>query len=110
MIIRKEEYPKRKLERTLLHEGVLRADGWSSECPYRQTIQVDGITYSDTVDLLMEEQIGREEEVSLQRALIVSEMQGMNSITVKAYGRKPVIDLHLLIAVETIDELCRAGA
>ncbi|MBR3772005.1 MAG: hypothetical protein IKL07_07025 [Clostridium sp.] len=110
MIMRKEEYPKRKLEYSLLHKVILRADGWTSECPYRQTVTVDGITYSDTVDLLMDEQMEREEAVILQRALIVSEMQGINSVTVKAYGKKPSTDLNLLVAVGTIEESYKAGA
>ncbi len=110
MIMKRKDYPNSKLRRTNLKEGMLRADGWTSECPYKQTVSVEGITYSDTVDLLLDEGLEREEYIAFQRALIVSETQGMNSITVKAYGMKPVIDLPFLVAVETIQEPCRAGA
>lgn len=108
--MRIQDYPKGKLHRSSLKEGILRADGWSSECPYRQTVAVEGITFSDTVDILLDEDMAQEEEVAFHRALIVSEMQGMNSITVKAYGMKPDIDMHFLVAAETIEEQCQEGA
>lgn len=110
MIMKRKDYPNSKLRRTNFKEGILRADGWTSECPYKQTVSVEGISYGDTVDLLLDEDLGREEYTAFERALIVSETQGMNSITVKAYGMKPVIDLPFLAAIETIQESCKAGA
>lgn len=110
MIMKKKDYPKGKLHRSSIKEGILRADGWSSECPYRQTVAIEGITFDHTADILLDDGMALGEEVAFQRALIVSEMQGMNSITVKAYGMKPSIDLHFLVAAEVMEEQCQAGA
>jgi len=99
MIVLERDYYTNKRFVSTVRKGVLLADGWTKECPYKQTVFIEGITYSNTVDIVLDKNITKEEMVAFQRAIIASETQGLHCITVKSYGLKPTIDLPFLAVI-----------
>ncbi|SFR79920.1 hypothetical protein [Anaeromicropila populeti] len=78
---------------SVILEGIFLAEDWTSECPYRQTVKIKGISYSNGVEIIAKDNISKEQALAYKHAMICSGSQGIDSITVKAYGDKPIVDL-----------------
>ena len=99
MIMLERDYCMNKRFVSTVCRGVLLANGWTNECPYKQTVYIEGVTYDSTVDIVLEKSMTLEEMVAFRKALIVSVTQGLHSITVKSYGLKPTIDIPFLVVI-----------
>lgn len=79
----------------------LSKSGWSGSAkPFTFTLNnVTGVTDSNNVELVVPSDISIEQIESYQSAAIATGTQAVDSITLKAYGEKPTIDLPITIIV-----------
>lgn len=79
----------------------LSSTGWEgSAAPFTFVLNnVSGVTDSNNVELVVPSDISLEQVESYQSAAIVTGTQSTNSITLKAYGEKPTIDLPITVIV-----------
>jgi hypothetical protein len=72
----------------------LSASGWSGTAsPYTNTIAVSGVTATNNVEILIPSTVTAAQAESWMSAGILCGSQATNSITLKAYGDKPSIDI-----------------
>ncbi|WP_411677899.1 hypothetical protein [Caproicibacter sp.] len=80
--------------------ATLSASGWAgSAAPYSQTISVSGVTATSANEILPGASVTADELEALQAANIQDGGQAAGSITLKAWGDKPTIDLPVRIIV-----------
>ena len=88
------------IKKSSLVTATLTAAGWTgSAAPYSQTVPVAGVTATSANELLPGSGITAEQLKALQAANIQDGSQAAGSITVKAYGDKPTINLPVRIIV-----------
>ena len=90
-----------KAEKSKVLSYTLSSIGWEgSEAPFTFVLNnVSGVTDSNNVELVVPSDISLEQVESFQSASIVTGTQAANSITLKAYGEKPTIDLPITVIV-----------
>ena len=89
-----------KVSSSSLVTATLTAAGWTgSAAPYSQTILIAGVTATSANELLPGSGITADQLKALQAANIQDGSQAAGSITVKAYGDKPTINLPVRIIV-----------
>ena len=71
----------------------LNAASWSGSGPYTITVSVSGVTTSNNVEVLIPGSATNAQVEAWMAAGIVNGTQGTNSITLKAYGDKPSINI-----------------
>ena len=80
--------------------AILSAAGWQgSYAPYTQTVTVDGITTDTQGTVSVSESATDEQYRAAMYAALRKTAQGTNSITIKAYGEKPTVDIPLTVKV-----------
>lgn len=80
--------------------ATLTYSGWSgSSAPYTQTVTVNGVTATSHQDILPALNVSAEELAALQAANLQDGGQAVNSITLKAFGEKPTINLPIRVIV-----------
>lgn len=90
-----------KAEKSKTSNYTLSSTGWEgSEAPFTFVLNnVSGVTDSNNVELVVPSDINLEQVESYKSASIVNGTQAANSITLKAYGEKPTIDLPITVIV-----------
>ena len=80
--------------------ATLLASGWTgTTAPYSQTISVTGVTATSVNEILPSLSITSDQLESLQDANLQDGSQSSNSITIKAWGDKPSIDLPIRVII-----------
>lgn len=79
---------------------ILTASGWEgTAAPYMQTVNVDGMA-ADTQGTVFVSELATDEQYNAAMyAMLRKTAQGTNSITLKAYGEKPTIDIPLTVRI-----------
>lgn len=87
--------PKATVTATLL------ASGWTgSEAPFVYTLAIAGVTASSYQELLPAVNITAEQLKALQAANITDAGQAAGSMTLKAYGKVPTVDIPIRVIKE----------
>ena len=80
--------------------ATLSASSWSGDsAPYTYTLAVNGVTATSNQELLPALNITEEQLTALQAANIQDGGQAANSVTLKAFGDKPTIDIPIRVIV-----------
>lgn len=93
-----------KADKAVVKTGTLTASGWTGEtAPYIQTVAIEGITadtngYAGIPDTATDEQF-----LASTTAILRLAGQGDGTITVKAYGTKPAVDIPIAVVVNDAD-------
>lgn len=89
-----------KADKSRLVNATLTSGGWAgSATPYTQTVAVQGVTATSANEILPALAITPEQLDKLQAANLQDGGQAAGSITVKAFGDKPDIDLPIRVIV-----------
>ena len=89
-----------KASKSVSSNYTILASGWSgSSAPYSFTLSVAQVTTSNNVELTVPPSITVDQVEAYQSAAIVAGTQANGSITLKAYGEKPTIDLPITIII-----------
>jgi len=87
-------------QKSTIATATLTAAGWTgSTAPYSQTVSVTGATPTSVNEILPGVSITADQLTALQAANLQDGGQAAGSITVKAWGDKPTIDLPVRIIV-----------
>ena len=79
---------------------ILTASGWEgTAAPYMQTVNVDGMAADTQGTVFVSESATDEQYNAAMYAMLRKTAQGTNSITLKAYGEKPTIDIPLTVRI-----------
>lgn len=94
-------YADKKSEKSKILSYTLSHTLWvGSAAPFTFTLNnVSGVTANNNVELVVPSDISLEQVESYQNAAIVTGTQATDSITLKAYGEKPTIDLPITVIV-----------
>lgn len=99
-ILSNETLNNTKAKKSKSRNYTLLASGWSgSSAPYSFTLSATGVTASNNVELVVPSSITVAQVEAYQSAAIVTGTQANGSITLKAYGEKPAIDLPITVIV-----------
>ena len=80
--------------------STLSASSWSGDsAPYTYTLAVNGVTATSNQELLPALNTTEEQLTALQAANIQDGGQAANSVTLKAFGDKPTIDIPIRVIV-----------
>ena len=89
-----------KVSKSVSNNYTLLASGWSgSSAPYSFTLSAAGVTASNNVELVAPSTVTVAQVEAYQSAAIVTGTQANGSITLKAYGEKPTINLPITVIV-----------
>lgn len=89
-----------KASKSVSSNYTILASGWSgSSAPYSFTLSATGVTASNNVELVVPPTITVAQVEAYQSAAIVTGTQANGSITLKAYGEKPKINLPITVIV-----------
>lgn len=78
--------------------ATITAAGWEgTSAPYTNTIAVDGVTATSTQEILPALDVNEDQLEAMQGANLQDGGQAAGSITIKAFGKKPTIDLPVRI-------------
>lgn len=90
-----------KASKSKVSSYTLSKSGWTgSTKPFTFTLNnISGVTASNNVELVVPNNISLAQVEAYQSAAIVTGTQAVNSITLKAYGEKPKIDLPITVIV-----------
>lgn len=81
-------------------DAVLTAAGWSgSEAPYTQTVAVSGVTADSNGTVGVSESATDAQYQSAMIAMLRKTAQADGSITVKAYGEKPTVNIPITVTL-----------
>ena len=96
-----EDSLKAKASKSKVSSYTLRKSGWKgSAAPFTFVLNnISGVTDSNNIELVVPSNISLAQVESYQSATIVTGIQAKNSITLKAYGKKPTIDLPITVIV-----------
>ena len=94
-------YADKKAGKSKVLSYTLSSTGWEgSAAPFTFVLNnVSGVTDSNNVELVVPSDINLEQVESYKSASIVTGIQATNSITLKAYGEKPTIDLPITVII-----------
>lgn len=80
--------------------ATLSASSWTGDsAPYTYTLEVTDVTNISNQELLPALNITEEQLTALQAANIQDDGQAANSVTLKAFGDKPTIDIPIRVIV-----------
>ena len=90
-----------KASKSKVSSYTLSKSGWKgSAAPFTFTLNnITEVTESNNIELVVPSNISLAQVESYQSAVIVTGTQAANSITLKAYGEKPTIDLPITVRV-----------
>lgn len=90
-----------KASKSKVSSYTLSKSGWKgSAVPFTFTLNnITGVTKNNNIELVVPSNISLAQVESYQSAVIVTGTQAANSITLKAYGEKPTIDLPITVIV-----------
>ncbi len=78
----------------------LTSSSWSgSSAPYTYVITVTGVTASNVIELVPQNNLTTEQAAAMVNAQILTGTQSTNSLTLKAYGSKPSLDLPITLII-----------
>lgn len=81
----------------------LAASSWTgSAAPYSITVTVSGITTTNDVIVTPSSSLTVAQEKAMVEARITNGTQAANSLTLKAYGKKPTIDLPIVVLIKGV--------
>lgn len=87
-----------KADKSEMVTATLLSTGWTGDAaPYSYVLTVSGVTATSNQEVLPALNITAEQLEALQSANIQDGGQAANSMTLKAYGDKPTIDLHIRV-------------
>lgn len=85
------------------YSATLTASKWSgTKAPYVQTVTVSGVTASDNGIVGLANSVTDEQYQAAISGLLIKTAQAANSLTIKAYGVKPEVDIPILVSVERL--------
>lgn len=91
---------EQKADKSTIVNAVLDKDDWvGSEAPYTQTLTVTGVTATNNCEIVTNADITAEQVVEFSNAVILGTTQSEDSITFKAFGIKPNIDLPITVII-----------
>ncbi|MFT4146433.1 MAG: hypothetical protein QM644_18475 [Mobilitalea sp.] len=73
--------------------ATLLASGWTTTAPYQQTLTVSGATASNTIFFDYNDSITQAQYESAAWGMLKVTSQGVNSVVIKSFGEKPLIDI-----------------
>lgn len=90
-----------KANKSSSYEVVLTAINWTGdESPYSNKINITGVTMTNNIEILIDINTATKEQVETwSSAMIIGGTQTTGSVTLKAYGDKPEIDIPLIAIV-----------
>jgi len=89
-----------KAAKSLFINTTLISTSWSgSSAPFSYTLSVNGVTSSNVVEIIPQSNLTVEQSKALASAVIATGTQTTNSITLKAFGKKPNINIPITIIV-----------
>ena len=96
-----KKYVDKKAEKSKMLSYMLSSNGWEgSTAPFTFTLNnITGVTENNNVELVVPSNISLAQVEAYQSAAIVTGTQAANSITLKAFGEKPTIDLPITVIV-----------
>ena len=87
-----------EVEKSSIVTATLLSTGWTGDAaPYSYALTVSGVTATSNQEVLPALNITAEQLEALQSANIQDGGQAANSMTLKAYGDKPTIDLPIRV-------------
>ena len=91
---------KTKANKSASKDYTLLASAWNGDTqPYACTLSVEGVTDSNNVELIVASTVTLVQVEAFQNAMIITGTQAIGSITLKAFGEKPSIDLPIVVIV-----------
>lgn len=85
---------------TRIINATLTSTGWSgSSAPYSQTLTIDGVTSSSIIEVVPQSNITTAQVNAMANAMIITGTQSTNSMTLKAFGTKPTINLPITVII-----------
>ena len=83
------------------------ASGWTGDAaPYTNTMSISGITATNEVEVLPSYDWTTEQAEAWSGAMILNGSQEVDTLILKAYGDKPVIDITVVILIgDTVEEV-----
>jgi hypothetical protein len=89
-----------KSDKSTAKIAVMTASGWSGAiAPYSQTLSIDGVTVTSANEVLPGTSITSDQLTALQAANLQDGGQAVGSITLLAYGDKPLIDIPIRVII-----------
>lgn len=83
-------------------EIILPANWIGEEAPYTQTISIDKVTPTSIVDIDAASSVTAEQLDAYINAKIIDSEQSAGSITLKAFGEKPTIEIPLKVVIRRV--------
>lgn len=91
---------KNKADKSKIEQMVLVAAGWAGNAaPYYLTLPLAGAKVDNVIEILPRDFLTTEQANTLSAAMIISGSQADGSVTLYAYGDKPLIDIPVTIIV-----------
>ncbi|KSV60315.1 hypothetical protein [Acetivibrio ethanolgignens] len=90
----------RKADKSIEKSATLFASSWTGDtAPYYITIDVEGATATNNIEILPAATLIQEQYEAMSSAGITGADQAEGSVTLKAFGDKPKIDLPIIVIV-----------
>jgi len=89
-----------KAQKSTVTNVTLSASQWSgSSAPYTYTLSINGVTSNNVIEIIPQNNLDVNQVKNLADAMIVTGTQSTNSITLKAYGNKPTVNIPITIII-----------
>lgn len=97
-----------KADRSVLLSVTIPATAWTGdEAPYTNTLAIEGVTATNDISVIPQFTWTAEQAEAWAGAMILSGDQDAGSLTLKAYGDKPMVDLTVTVLIG--DEVTKGG-
>lgn len=81
-------------------QATIMAEGWTGEdAPYENTVAVEGVTVGSIVEVALQARPTEEQVTACAGAMLVDGGQADGSITLRAMGDKPEVDLPVIVII-----------
>ena len=89
-----------KAAKSTMQTATLLASGWTgSTAPYTYTLSLTGVTVTSVNEIMLPTSATQAQVEAMQAANITDGGQAVNSITLKAWGDKPTIDIPIRVVI-----------
>lgn len=89
-----------KADKSIVKSAILLSSSWTGDtAPYYITIDVEGATATNNIEILPAATLIQEQYEAMSSAGITGADQAEGSVTLKAFGDKPKIDLPIIVIV-----------